>query len=160
MNSGFWLGLILAIPLAIIGNIVTRPVEKYLDSRIRSRALRRTRITRQEYERVKRYRENREEFYEFMLRSVVFIANSTALLIFGAFGASLLLLADSRYFTGIAEKVRGPLFLISLPLLTFDFLMTTRWGRRALDMMSYKVRHFSEYESRVKPMLDSEDHEG
>jgi hypothetical protein len=157
MKGELWLSLILAIPLAVIGNILTRPIENYLDSHIRSRALRRTRATRQEYERVKRYREHREEFYEFMLRSLVWIGTWTATLIFGVGGILLITLTDSSLL-GISEEFRQALFVLCIVGLIVCHLMVIRRHNRALDM-AYRVRNFSEYESRVKPTLESEEQE-
>jgi hypothetical protein len=157
MEGEFWLGLILAIPLAIIGNLFTRPIQNYLDSRIRSRALRRTRDTRQEYERVKRYREHREEFYEFMLQSLAWIGSWTAALILGV-GITLLVSSTDSSFSGMSEGVRQALFVPCAFGLIVCHLGVWRWYSRVLDM-AYRVRNFSEYESRVKPTLESEEQE-
>jgi hypothetical protein len=157
MKGEFWLGLVLAIPLAIIGNILTRPIENYLDSRIRSRALRRTRATRQEYERVKRYRERREEFYEFMLRSLLWTVSWTAMLVFGVGVALLVILTDTSRFA-VSEGLRQALFVLCEVGIIVCLLMVMRSRNRALDM-TYKVRNFSEYESRVKPGLESKEQE-
>jgi hypothetical protein len=150
MKGEFWFGLVLAIPLAIIGNILTRPTEKYLDSRIRSRALRRTRATRQEYERVKRYREHREEFYEFMLRSIVWMVHWTAVLLLGVSVYLAVILVGPQRFTVRVNQAASVLCSIGI---TVCILMLERLRNRALDM-AYKVRNFSEYESRVKPSLE------
>ena len=154
MNGGFWLGLILTIPLSIVANILTRPIQRLLDSRVRSRALRRVRDTQQEYNRVKRYREHRQEFYEFMLRSIVWIAYWTAQLVL-AVGFSLL--AD-RPDVNISDGLRQTLFTIGVIGIFVCSFMARLWWRDAIDM-AYKVRHFEEYESRVKPTLESKERE-
>jgi hypothetical protein len=158
MDNGFWLSLILAIPIGILVNILTRPIDRLLDSHVRFRALRRKKNTQQEYERVKRYLEHREDFYEFMLRSLVWIANWSVQSIVGIGAALMFLLADPQRLR-IPEGVRQALFTITVVTSAVCLLMARVWWRRALDM-AFRVRHFSEYESRVKSVLDSENHEG
>jgi hypothetical protein len=152
VSGEFWLGLILGIPLAILANILTRPVQSRLDSRIRSRALRRVRDTQREYEEAKRYREHREEFYEFMLRSLVWMVTWTGSMILGLSTFLLVYLADLRHLSEELRLIVGSIVLLCVAVSAF---MVRSWRSRALNT-AYRVRNFPEYESRVKPIVDSE----
>jgi hypothetical protein len=158
MNNAFWLGLILGLPLAIVANVLTRPVQKYLDSRIRSRALRRTRATRQEYERIKHYRQNREEFYEYMLKCIILVLFWIMGLVFLTFTAILVYVSPSIIRGRLIYLYGPPALVITTIGIILCLLSGWQYALRAIDL-SYKVSNFSEYESRVKPALESEEQE-
>jgi hypothetical protein len=155
MNSGFWLGLILGVPLAIVANVLTRPVESGIGSRIRARAFRRARNTKRDYEEARRCRENREEFYEALLKSLIRIDLYIAVLIVIVVPSLMVLSQEGRIFTFDASS-RLVLFFAMLILTIGAGLEILKLSAHALDLID-RVRKFSEYESEVKPMLDSED---
>jgi hypothetical protein len=157
MKGEFWLGLILAIPLAIMGNISTRPIQNYLDSRIRSRALRRARSMRFDYAEAKQYRQHREEFYEFILESIIRLVAGVLALTTGV-GAFLLLLLGIFPHVGISGVLYSSAAYLAALTIIFFAIGGLRYANDVMKI-AYRVRHFSEYESRVKPTLESEEQE-
>jgi hypothetical protein len=97
MSNEFWLGLALGLPLSILGNVITRPVQSYLDSRIRSRALRRAREERRYTEEAKRLTEHPQDFHAALLYSVGFIGYWIMVLILGVLALSLVILRGAQY---------------------------------------------------------------
>jgi small-conductance mechanosensitive channel len=106
MNGSFWLGLTLGIPLAVLANLLTRPIQGWLDSRIRSRALRRTREKQRDYEQAKRYRAHRDEFYEFLLESLTFMILWTGSLVLLTGITVMLLIVQSHIFKPLTSAFK------------------------------------------------------
>jgi hypothetical protein len=153
-DTGLWIGLLLSIPLSILANVFTPGIQRWLDARSRGRALARTKNLEIEYEQVKRYREKREEFHEYLLWTVIrttfvgalagIVAGLTVVIptIFTPewfFPARLFVAGIARsilYATGQVVSVAGALLIINI-------------CRTALGTY-YKVSHYDEYEASVQ----------
>jgi hypothetical protein len=141
----------LAFVLGLVANLLTKPIERWLDARIRSRVDRHTRDTQYDYEEAKRYREHPEDFYAYLLRLVASFMRWLALLIVSTvflvgFGLALLNLPK----TGFSQAMS----MVGLFLVTFSSgvvsIIFTRLVRRAQDrafMMHRVYRHGSPEES-------------
>jgi hypothetical protein len=154
MNNGFWLGLILGIPLAIVANIITRPVQNYLDSRIRSRALRRAREERRYTEEAKRYRKHPEDFYAFLLYSLGWIANWTMILIVGMSALLVVVLIDPQDIrVSQSERLVGLVFCV---LIVIDSIRSIQQHAFRAVRMAHIVHWVSDRESLEKAVSESE----
>jgi hypothetical protein len=92
------------------------------------------------------------EFYEFMLRSLVWMVTWTGSMILGLSTFLLIYLADLRHLSEELRLIVGSIVLLSVAVSAF---MVRTWRSRALNT-AYRVRNFPEYESRVKLVVDSE----
>jgi H+/gluconate symporter-like permease len=81
----FLLGLILAIPVSIIANVFTPRVQRTLERRSRSQALRRSKKTKEEYYEIKNYVQNIDQFVvqSFITISRIMISGIASLLLIG-----------------------------------------------------------------------------
>jgi len=67
MNGTFWIGLALAIPLAIIGNLLTPWVQSWVARRSEAAAAKRERITAAQRARIEHYVAQPERLYIYLL---------------------------------------------------------------------------------------------
>jgi hypothetical protein len=109
---------------------------------------------RRDYEEVKRYREHRDELHEFLLMALITMINWTVAFV-AVMGITVMaLLIDTRGFSPAIVRLRWFALWTIMPLVPVCILILEYLGRRARDM-AYRVRHFSEYESRVKSVLET-----
>jgi hypothetical protein len=155
MSNEFWLGLILAIPLAIIGNVITRPVQNYLDSRVRSRALRRARDTLQFIEEAERYREHPQYLYALLLYSLGWIAYWAVILVLGVSGFLVSILIDPQHFR-VPEAPRLVGSVLCLLAVISSIRSIDKHAQRMVRMGNV-LRWVPESESPENPTKDNED---
>ena len=71
LNSAFWIGLAFAIPLSIIGNLLTPKIQNLLATRSESAAKKRAVITLLEQERINRFIKKPQYLYIYLLGAIV-----------------------------------------------------------------------------------------
>ena len=71
LNSDFWIGLAFAIPLSIIGNLLTPKIQNWLATRSESAAKERAVITQREQERITRFIDKPQHLYVYLFGTIV-----------------------------------------------------------------------------------------
>ena len=71
VNTAFWIGLAMAIPLSIIGNILTPKFQAWLATRSESSARKRVALNQREQERIAGYLEKPQRLYVHLLGAIV-----------------------------------------------------------------------------------------
>ena len=74
----FWLGLVAAVPLSIVANLITPYIQRWLESKSEQAASKKTLRTRAEYEQISVYRNNPTEFTQYLIFVAVQIAALSA----------------------------------------------------------------------------------
>lgn len=70
-NSAFWIGLALAIPLSILGNLLTPKIQSWLATRSEAAAKRRIATAEREKARIAGYIEKPQRLYIYLLGAIV-----------------------------------------------------------------------------------------
>jgi hypothetical protein len=135
----------LAFVLGLVANLLTKPIQGWLDSRIRSRADHKLRYAAEVLEKAKRYKEHPEEFHAFQLESLVWMIRYTGPLILGT-GILVVLTLVDREHTSLSPATLLALSFTCMLIVAVCALLITRWGRRALDM-AFIVRNLPKYEA-------------
>ena len=71
MDTSFWIGLVLAVPLAVVGNLLTPRAQKWLSRRSTVRLDKRRQVLRKEFERVQLLAADSAKFNAYLLTVVV-----------------------------------------------------------------------------------------
>jgi hypothetical protein len=108
---------------------------------------------RQNYEEARRYREDRKEFYGYMLKSIASLVGLIFPLILSVSAFLYAVTLDAKHASETNQIIGEG---ISVVMITIAAVL----GYRKLDRMlsvAYRVSHFLEYESRIKPDLESKE---
>jgi hypothetical protein len=154
MGTGFWIGLLLSIPISILANLFTPRIQVWLDSRNKKRALARTKNLQREYDQTRKYRENRGEFREYMLWVVIratFVGALTGILTSLAY-----MIANFYQFSVIDSmgsfRFSSLLFVAAQFLSLIGTLLVVNICSSALKVY-YRVKNFEIYEESAKKNL-------
>jgi hypothetical protein len=150
----FWLGLLLAIPLAIAANLLTPQIQSWLDERNKNKALARTKDLQTEYELIKSYKTSREDFREYLLWIVIrttYIGSLIGIFAGLAFGIPNLFDIVGNYDRGW-EIVRSIFFIGGQALSILGALLVVNICNNALQVY-LKVKNFEAYEISVQRNL-------
>ena len=113
INQAFWIGLAIAIPLSIVGNLLTPLVQRGWASRSEKSRSKQLAVKLKEYELLQRYAAHREEFNDFQFTVILKITLINAF----AGGASALLSSfGSGFFIvrlGIDSDALGNSFFVA-----------------------------------------------
>ena len=71
MDFGFWIGLAVSIPLAIIANLMSPKIQIWIDNRSKIGTLKKTKRLKEDYLKAKYYIEHRDEFREYLLFIII-----------------------------------------------------------------------------------------
>lgn len=71
LNSAFWIGLALAIPLSILGNLITPRIQSWLSTRSESAAKKQVEVTEKEKTRISGYIEKPQHLYIYLLGVII-----------------------------------------------------------------------------------------
>jgi hypothetical protein len=108
---------------------------------------------RRDYEQARWYTEHRNEFNQFLLRSLIWMVYWTSVQI-PAVGAAFILLLAGHERLGPKVVLEVALFLV-ISVGVLSSLQISRWLYRAI-FTEYRVRSFPEYESKVRSTLEAQ----
>lgn len=143
MDSSFWVGILLAVPLAIISNLLTPKVQAWLAERGSTKLAKRHDKLRADYSKVKQYKDDRTALNTFLITSVL-----EATFIGSAIGI-------------VAGMIFGLNFLVGLggPFIAFGQFLAAAGAVAIVQVcleamrVSNRARGFAEYKARVESEL-------
>ncbi|NEQ73399.1 MAG: hypothetical protein F6K23_10135 [Okeania sp. SIO2C9] len=139
----FFLGLFLSVPFAVLANLLTPKIEKFLSSRNYQLKQERIRKIKQEYQQVKQYYENRIILVEYLLINILkTIAIGFLMILFVTW-------LDSTFSVSIANILANSLSKI---LVILGSLVIVNWTTNALDIYA-KVKNYNDYQKEVSDIV-------
>lgn len=160
MKIDFWISVFVAIPLAIVANLLTPPISRWFDKRLELNQVRKTEISKRrrknqlvkltkELERVRSFHQDRIKVIQYLL----FILLQVAML--GAFasvyGGMFAFLGEAERwnsFLGMIGRTGGQLITLIVPLLIFEIC------QKAITLQR-RVVNFDHYEKETLRMIES-----
>lgn len=138
INLAFWIGLGLAIPLSIMGNLLTPFLLKIWELRSEKSRTKRFEEKRKEYQLLKHWVEHRDEYTDYQFGTIVKTTIINALAggisaLFNGFGSALYILPSFRVFYYIlpSDVFANIFFVLSNVALVFAALFTMNIARQA-----------------------------
>lgn len=153
-RTTFWLGLLLAIPLSILANLLTTPVQnaiaRYNDERARQRVVQ----LQAEYKRIELLYGNRSDFHEYLLSVIINTAFVTSLtasmsyLLFMSVGVLHRLGPKTLRLKRLLDVLRELFQGLGFAVLLVGSLLVVNISKEALRTY-YNVRNFDSYKQSV-----------
>ncbi|GGA14327.1 hypothetical protein [Okeania sp. KiyG1] len=147
----FFLGLFLSVPFAILANLLTPKIDKFLSSRnsqiekflsSRNSQLKQKRIIKikQEYQKVKQYYENRMMLVEYLLANILETISLAVVIIL------YITVIDSLFPASMSANSLSKIFVI------LGSLVIVNWTTNALKIYT-KVKHYNDYQKEVSDII-------
>ncbi|TVL30117.1 hypothetical protein [Shewanella algae] len=165
MSIDLWISIALAIPLAIVANLFTPKLQRWLDARLErskkakiekkqfSRKLQLERL-RKEFSEVSKYKNDKSELNQFFLVSLIKVAMYGAIgTIYGAIFPFMGELTRWDGVGGVIGRTGAQFTALAVSMLIFMTCIQTM-------RMHKKVRDFEEYEKNTKELIEQLEKEG
>ncbi|GGA14330.1 hypothetical protein [Okeania sp. KiyG1] len=147
----FFLELFLSVPFAILANLLTPKIDKFLSSRnsqiekflsSRNSQLKQKRIIKikQEYQKVKQYYENRMMLVEYLLANILETISLAVVIIL------YVTVIDSLFPASMSANSLSKIFVI------LGSLVIVNWTTNALKIYT-KVKHYNDYQKEVSDII-------
>lgn len=155
-DYGLWIGLLLSLPLSILANILTPKFQSWFDSRNRKKSLQKNRNLQAEYEKVVKFKNDRQSFHEYLFWVVIRTTLIGSLL--GVFAGIIFAIPNIFDILEIPyseiDFIRNTLYALGQSMSVIGALMIVNTCSTALRNY-YKVKNFDEYEKFVKENISS-----
>jgi len=143
MDTGFWLGIIFAVPLAIVANLLTPRIQGWLASRGETKLAQRHSKLRSEYERVRELKKDHLALNSFLITAVLeatFVSSCVGIVVGMIFGVKFLV------GLGAVFVAAGQFFAASGAVVVAQICIEA-------IRISNRTRKFQEYKQRVEQEL-------
>ena len=144
---GFWVGLLLSIPMAIAANLVTPKIQRWLETSSKRRAIEKTNDLQAEYQRISDYVNNPHEFTSYLLFVIIrttLIGSVVGIIVSLAYAAAQL--SSTFYYR---SNLGGLIYASAQIISIIGALMIVNTCRVAASTW-YKVKNFDRYQQTVR----------
>jgi hypothetical protein len=150
--SEFWIGILLSIPIGIATSLITPWIQRKIDERDKRRSLAATNRLVQEYERIRTFRSNPEQFTQYLVQVAIRTTFTGAFV--AVFAGTMFALGqalNTLHFKGAidADYLRNTVFLLAQIVSLFGSLLIINICRPALRAWT-KLQNFDEYAKSVE----------